>query len=149
MWQVQRRFLWSQRKSRSRLYFMWLCVGWDEEQEQLMSRNHGTVWLQRPSDRYETFMFMKGKATQFLESKALGIRSLICLLFTFCPLSLPVSKAWTLKGRGGNRPWWKSFEDPQGSSKIFKDLQRSCKDPHTQGSFKDPTGFYEDLVKIL
>jgi len=53
-------------------------------------------------------------------------------------------------------PWWKSLQDLQRSSKTFKDLQRSCKDPLTQGSFKDlqgslkiSRGSCEDLMKFL
>ena len=41
------------------------------------------------------------------------------------------------------------LKDLQRPAKIFKDLQRSYKDPQWQGSLKDPQRFHEDLLKIL
>ena len=41
------------------------------------------------------------------------------------------------------------LKDLQRPTQIFKDLQRSCKDPQREGSLKDPQRFNKDLLKIL
>ena len=42
-------------------------------------------------------------------------------------------------------PWWNSSQDPSGSLRIVKDLQRSWRIRISKLSLKDPRGNDEDL----